>query len=402
MTPWRGLINSSYRRFLPLAAETAAVTLHEGNTPLLHSAYLSQVTGGNVWLKVEGANPTGSFKDRGMTVAITQAAADGAELVICASTGNTSASAAAYAARAGIAAAVLIPESGVAKGKLGQAVRYGARVVEVTGTFDDCLRIARDLAANHPVALVNSVGNELRLSGQRTVAYEIVDTLGAAPDIHCLPVGNGGNITATWQGYRTYAASSARDLSAAAPTFSPAPASSPAPTAASAGAEAASAIAEAASAGAEAASAAPLPQALPRIWGFQAAGAAPFVSGEAVARPQTEASAIRVGRPATWAPALAARDESGGLIGAVTDEEIFEAYGLIARHDGVFAEPASAAGVAGLLKQHRAGAVPPGARIVVTLSGNGLKDPDASLRDGLDTAHTGPTTKEVAVVLLAR
>ncbi|XVU29510.1 threonine synthase [Actinoplanes sp. CA-054009] len=350
MTPWRGLINSSYRRFLPIAAETTAVTLHEGNTPLLNSAYLSELTGGDVWLKVEGANPTGSFKDRGMTVAITQAAAAGAELVICASTGNTSASAAAYAARAGIAAAVLIPESGVAKGKLGQAVRYGARVVEVTGTFDDCLRIARDLAAHHPVALVNSVNNELRLSGQRTVAYEIVDTLGAAPDIHCLPVGNGGNITATWQGYRAYAASAA----------------------------------------------------LPRVWGFQAAGAAPFVRGEAVSRPWTEASAIRVGSPATWAPALAARDESGGLIGEVTDEEIFEAYGIIARHDGVFAEPASAAGVAGLLKQHRAGAVPPGARIVITLSGNGLKDPDASLRDGLDTAHAGPTTKEVASILLSR
>ncbi|MFF5084538.1 threonine synthase [Actinoplanes sp. NPDC000266] len=362
MTPWRGLINSSYRRFLPIAAGTTAVTLHEGNTPLLHSAYLSEVTGGDVWLKVEGANPTGSFKDRGMTVAITQAAADGAELVICASTGNTSASAAAYAARAGIAAAVLIPESGVAKGKLGQAVRYGARVVEVSGTFDDCLRIARDLAAHHPVALVNSVNNELRLSGQRTVAYEIVDTLGAAPDIHCLPVGNGGNITATWQGYRAYAGSAA-------------PAS---PDHASPGS-----------------------RALPRVWGFQAAGAAPFVRGEAVARPWTEASAIRVGSPATWAPAVAARDESGGLIGEVTDEEIFEAYGIIARHDGVFAEPASAAGVAGLLKQHRAGVVPPGARIVITLSGNGLKDPDASLRDGLDTAHTGPTTKEAASVLLA-
>ncbi|XVV16606.1 threonine synthase [Actinoplanes sp. CA-131856] len=352
MTPWRGLINSSYRRFLPIAAGTTAVTLHEGNTPLLHSAYLSEVTGGDVWLKVEGANPTGSFKDRGMTVAITQAAAGGAELVICASTGNTSASAAAYAARAGLAAAVLIPESGVAKGKLGQAVRYGARVVEVAGTFDDCLRIARDLAAHHPVALVNSVNNEMRLSGQRTVAYEIVDALGGAPDIHCLPVGNGGNITATWQGYRAYAASSS--------------------------------------------------PALPRIWGFQAAGAAPFVRGEAVARPWTEASAIRVGNPATWDPAVAAREESGGLIGEVTDEEIFEAYRIIARHDGVFAEPASAAGVAGLLKQHRAGAVPPGARVVVTLSGNGLKDPDAALRDGLDTAHTGPTAKEVASVLLAR
>jgi threonine synthase len=342
MTPWRGLINSDYRRFLPVGPDTPAVTLHEGNTPLLHSAYLSDVTGSDVWLKVEGANPTGSFKDRGMTVAITRAAADGATMVICASTGNTSASAAAYAARAGIAAAVLIPAAGVAKGKLGQAVRYGARIVEVEGGFDDCLRIARELAAHHPVALVNSVGNELRLAGQRTVAYEIVDALGAAPDVHCLPVGNGGNITATWQGYRAYGGSS------------------------------------------------------PRIWGFQAAGAAPFVRGEAVARPQTEATAIRVGSPATWEPALAARDDSGGLIGAVTDDEIFGAYGLVARHDGVFAEPASAAGVAGLLKRHREGALEPGLRIVITLSGNGLKDPDASLRDGLEAAHTGPATHEVA------
>ncbi|GAA0450532.1 threonine synthase [Paractinoplanes deccanensis] len=338
------MIDSPYRQHLPVPASAPAVTLHEGNTPLLHSAYLSDVTRCDVWLKVEGANPTGSFKDRGMTVALTHAAADGAELVLCASTGNTSASAAAYAARAGIAAAVLIPEAGVAKGKLGQAVRYGARIVEIAGGFDDCLRIARDLAAHHPVALVNSVGNELRLAGQRTVAYEIVDVLGAAPDLHCLPVGNGGNITATWQGYRAYAG----------------------------------------------------PSGLPRIWGFQASGADPFVRGEAVARPRTEASAIRVGSPATWEPALAARDESGGLIGSVTDDEIFQAYGLIARHDGVFAEPASAAGVAGLLKQHRAGAVPPGLRIVITLSGNGLKDPDASLRDGLASVHAGPESGSVA------
>ncbi|NYV78722.1 threonine synthase, partial [Streptomyces sp. UH6] len=272
MTPWQGLINSAYRTRLPVTDRTPAVSLHEGNTPLLRSAYLSRLTGCDVRLKNEGANPTGSFKDRGMTVAISRAAEAGAEAVICASTGNTSASAAAYAARAGIGSAVLVPRGHVALGKLGQTVRHGARIIEVDGTFDDCLRAARDLADRHPVALVNSVGNELRLSGQRTVAYEIVDALGDAPDVHCLPVGNGGNVTATWQGYRAYR------------TEGPA-------------------------------------TRLPRMWGFQAAGAAPLVHGKPVSRPETLASAIRVGEPATWQGAVAARDESGGLFAAVTDEQ---------------------------------------------------------------------------------
>ncbi|MEV4800011.1 threonine synthase [Nonomuraea sp. NPDC049421] len=346
MTTWNGLIDSPYRRWLPVTPDTPAISLNEGNTPLLRSAHLSELTGCEVWLKVEGANPTGSFKDRGMTVAISRAAEAGAATVICASTGNTSASAAAYAARAGLRAAVLVPKGRVALGKLAQAVRYGAEIVEVGGTFDDCLRVARELAAHHPVALVNSVGNELRLAGQRTVAYEIVDALDAAPDVHCLPVGNGGNITATWTGYRTYS-----------------------------------------------------PGEPPRMWGFQAAGAAPLVHGAPVSEPRTEASAINVGHPATWEGAIAARDESGGLIGAVSDEQIFAAYRLIARRDGVFAEPASAAGVAGLLDLHARGGLEPGLRVVITLSGNGLKDLDASLRGGYTATETSAATGEVATAL---
>ncbi|WP_206283021.1 threonine synthase [Streptomyces chilikensis] len=350
MTPWQGLIDSGYRSRLPVTDRTPAVSLHEGNTPLLRSRHLSRLTGCDVRLKNEGANPTGSFKDRGMTVAISRAAEEGVEAVVCASTGNTSASAAAYAARAGLTSVVLVPRGHVALGKLGQTVRHGARIVEVDGTFDDCLRIARELAARHPVALVNSVGNELRLSGQRTVAYEIVDALGDAPDVHCLPVGNGGNITATWQGYRAYRAEG--------------PATR-----------------------------------LPRMWGFQAAGAAPLVHGEPVLRPETLASAIRVGDPATWQGAVTARDESGGLIGAVTDEQIFAAYRLLARHDGVFVEPASAAGVAGLLDRHRRGLLDPGQTVVVTLTGNGLKDQDSALRDGCPTTATGSSAAEVARAL---
>jgi threonine synthase len=350
MSMWHGLIDSRYRSRLPVTDRTPAVSLGEGNTPLLRSAHLSSLTGCDVWLKVEGGNPTGSFKDRGMTVAVSRAAEEGAELVLCASTGNTSASAAAYAARAGLAAAVLVPKGALALGKLGQAVRYGARIVEVAGTFDDCLRAAREVAARHPVALVNSVGNELRLAGQRTVAYEIVDALGDAPDVHCLPVGNGGNITATWQGYRAYAGEGRSSR-------------------------------------------------LPRMWGFQAEGAAPLVHGAPVACPETAAGAIRIGHPATWDGAVAARDESGGLIAAVSDEQIFDAYRTVARHDGVFAEPASAAAVAGLLDQHRRGLLAAGLTVVITLSGDGLKDPDASLRDGYDAAETPPAAADVARAL---
>jgi len=350
MTTWRGLIESDYRKWLPVTEETPIVSLQEGNTPLLRSARLSAQTGCEVWLKVDGANPTGSFKDRGMTIALSRAAGDGVERVICASTGNTSASAAAYAARAGLAAAVLVPAKAIALGKLAQAVRYGAEIVEVAGTFDDCLRIARELAAHHPVALVNSVKNELRLAGQRTVAYEIVDALGDAPDIHCLPVGNGGNITATWQGYQTYKAEQRSTR-------------------------------------------------LPKMWGFQAAGAAPLVHGAPVPNPETAATAIRVGNPATREGALLARDQSGGLIDAVTDEQIFDAYRLLASGDGVFVEPASAAGVAGLLQHHANGRLEPGQRIVITLTGNGLKDLDASLRDGYTSTNVSSATSDVARAL---
>ncbi|WP_211370777.1 threonine synthase [Nonomuraea turkmeniaca] len=350
MSTWHGLIDSPYRRWLPVTDDTPAVSLNEGNTPLLRSAFLSSLTGCEVWLKVEGANPTGSFKDRGMTVAISRAAERGAETVICASTGNTSASAAAYAARAGLTAAVLVPRGRIALGKLSQAVRYGARIVEIDGTFDDCLRVTRELAGHHPVALVNSVGNELRLAGQRTVAYEVVDALGDAPDVHCLPVGNGGNITATWGGYRTYHQAGFATR-------------------------------------------------LPRVWGFQASGAAPLVHGAPVADPRTEASAIRVGNPASWDGAIAAREESGGLIAAVSDEQIFAAYRELARRDGVFVEPASAAGVAGLLDQHARGQLEAGLRVVITLSGNGLKDLDASLRDGYTATETSAVTADVARAL---
>ncbi|NRQ37054.1 threonine synthase [Nonomuraea sp. NN258] len=350
MRTWTGLIDSDYRPWLPVTDRTPVVSLNEGGTPLLRSAHLSAITGCDVWLKVEGANPTGSFKDRGMTVAISRAAEAGARLVICASTGNTSASAAAYAARAGLAAAVLVPRGYVAPGKLAQAVRYGARIVEIDGGFDDCLRAARDLAARHPVALVNSVGNELRLAGQRTVAYEIADALGRAPDLHCLPVGNGGNITATWQGYQAYAAAGRTTGS-------------------------------------------------PRMWGFQAAGAAPLVHGAPVPAPETAATAIRVGHPATWDGALAARDESGGIIGAVTDEQIFAAYHDLAARDGVYAEPASAAGVAGLLDRHARGLLEPGRLVVVTLTGNGLKDGDAALRDAPAALRSSAAPADVARVL---
>ncbi len=325
---WRGVI-AEYRDRLPVKAGAPVVTLQEGGTPLLPAPVLSARTGCEVYLKVEGANPTGSFKDRGMTVAISVAAGDGAKAVICASTGNTSASAAAYAARAGMTCAVLVPQGKIAIGKLAQALVHGAKLLQVTGSFDDCLEVARKLAAEYPVALVNSV-NPDRLQGQKTGAFEIVDTLGDAPDVHCLPVGNAGNITAYWMGYQEYA----RDG---------------------------------------------LATRAPRMLGFQASGAAPIVNGEPVRQPQTIATAIRIGNPASWRLAEAARDESGGLIASVTDREILAAYRILAREEAVFGELASAASVAGLLRAHASGAVPPGSRVVCTITGNGLKDPDWAL-----------------------
>ncbi|MEU6443385.1 threonine synthase [Streptomyces sp. NPDC047046] len=322
---WRGIIEE-YRDRLPVEDTTEVVTLGEGGTPLVPAQVLSERTGCEVYLKVEGANPTGSFKDRGMTMAITRAKEEGAKAVICASTGNTSASAAAYAVRARMVSAVLVPQGKIALGKMGQALVHGAKILQVEGNFDDCLTLARALADNYPVSLVNSV-NPVRIEGQKTAAFEIVDALGDAPDIHVLPVGNAGNITAYWKGYREYAADKVASRT-------------------------------------------------PRMWGFQASGSAPIVRGEVVKDPRTLATAIRIGNPASWQQALAAREESGGLIDEVTDRQILAAYRLLAGQEGVFVEPASAASVAGLLKAVEQGLVDAGQRIVCTVTGNGLKDPD--------------------------
>ncbi|GAA2755356.1 threonine synthase [Actinopolymorpha rutila] len=328
--PWRGVIEE-YRSWLPVGPDTPVVTLGEGGTPLVPSAWLAEVTGCEVWIKVEGDNPTGSFKDRGMTVAVSKAAEAGVKMVVCASTGNTSASAAAYASRAGLQPVVLVPEGRIAQGKLAQAIVHGARLLQVRGNFDDCLRLARGLAEEYPVVLVNSANEDnYRLAGQKTAAYEVVDVLGDAPDLHLLPVGNAGNVTAYWAGYQEYAAAGHATR-------------------------------------------------LPRMWGFQAAGAAPIVAGEPVEHPETVATAIRVGRPARWTQAVAARDESGGRIDAVPDEEILAAQAKLAAREGVFVEPASAVGVAGLLRAQADGLVDPGQRIVITVTGHGLKDVDTAL-----------------------
>lgn len=336
---WRGIIEE-YRDRLPVTDATPAVTLLEGGTPLVPAPRLSQMTRCEVFLKVEGANPTGSFKDRGMTMAISKAAEEGAKAVICASTGNTSASAAAYAVRAGMTCAVLVPNGKIAMGKLAQALVHGARLLQVDGNFDDCLELARKLSVDYPVALVNSV-NKYRLQGQKTAAFEIVDTLGDAPDIHCLPVGNAGNISAYWMGYKEYAKDGVSSRT-------------------------------------------------PRMLGFQASGAAPFVKGEPVLKPQTIATAIRIGNPASWDLAVAARDESGGAIDSVTDRQILASYRLLAREEGVFVEPASAASVAGLLQATEQGGVEAGARVVCTVTGNGLKDPDWAI-----SGAPAPTTIKV-------
>ncbi|MHB1596029.1 MAG: threonine synthase [Streptosporangiaceae bacterium] len=328
MRSWRGLL-AEYPASLPEVPPEAVVTLGEGGTPLLPAPALSGLTGCRVYLKVEGMNPTGSFKDRGMTVAVSAARARGARMVMCASTGNTSASAAAYAARAQMTCAVLVPRGKIAIGKLAQALAYGARLLQVDGNFDDCLELVRKLTADSEAVLVNSV-NPDRLAGQKTAAFEIVEQLGDAPDVHCLPVGNAGNISAYWMGYREY-------LAAGRATRAP------------------------------------------RMLGFQAAGAAPLVTGAPVRSPETIASAIRIGNPASWHLAEAARDESGGLIGAVTDEQILAAYRLLSEREGVFGEPASAAGVAGLLTACEAGQVAPGSVVVCTITGNGIKDPDTAV-----------------------
>jgi threonine synthase len=329
LTAWPGVIHA-YRDRMPVEPGWRIVTLGEGGTPLLPAPRLSERTGCEVFLKVDGANPTGSFKDRGMTMAVTDALAQGKQGVICASTGNTSASAAAYAARAGMTCAVLVPQGKIAMGKLAQAVAHGARILQIDGNFDDCLELARKTSADYPVAaLVNSV-NPTRIAGQASAAYEVCDELGRAPDVHCLPVGNAGNITAYWAGYRAYLADG-------------------------------------------------LITAAPRMFGFQAAGAAPLVHGAPVKQPETVATAIRIGSPASWATATAARDESGGKFAAVTDAEILDAYRLLAATEAVFVEPASAASVAGLLQSAADGSLPRGSLVVCTVTGHGLKDPDTAM-----------------------
>ena len=340
---WAGVIET-YRSLLPVTGDTPVVTLLEGGTPLLEAPRLSARVGARVLLKLEGQNPTGSFKDRGMTLAISKALEEGAKAVVCASTGNTSASAAAYAARAGMTCAVLIPEGHIALGKLAQALVHGATVLQVRGNFDEALAIVRRLGEKAPVTVVNSV-NPFRIQGQKTGAFEIVDELGDAPDIHCIPVGNAGNITAYWRGYLEY-----RDAGHSTK--------------------------------------------LPRMFGFQAAGAAPIVEGHPIEHPETVATAIRIGNPASWYGATAAASESGGAIEAVTDEEILTAYRFLASEESVFCEAASAASVAGLMK---AGA-PDGATVVCVLTGHGLKDPDLAI-----SQISVPTTVEAdyAAVLTA-
>ena len=328
---YTGLINR-YREFLPVSDTTPVVTLNEGNTPFIHAKNLAKALGINadIYLKFDGANPTGSFKDRGMTMAVSKAKEEGATAIICASTGNTSASAAAYGAKAGLKTYIVIPDGYIALGKLSQAMMYGAEVIAIDGNFDEALEIVRKIADEYPVKLVNSV-NPFRIEGQKTSAFEICDVLGKAPDYLCIPVGNAGNITAYWKGFKEY--------------FDKGIVSNK-----------------------------------PKMYGFEALGAAAIVKGERILHPETIATAIRIGNPASWTKAEAARDESGGIIDCVTDEEIIEAYRTMARTEGILAEPASAASVAGLYKSYKAGKIADGSTIACVLTGNGLKDPDSAIK----------------------
>ena len=350
MNRWRGIIEE-YRKFLPVTAQTPVITLGEGNTPLIRAARLAKkiAPGIDLYLKYEGMNPTGSFKDRGMTMAISKAVEGGARAVICASTGNTSASAAAYGARAGIAVYVLIPAGKIALGKLSQAMMHQATVIQVEGNFDQALTIVKELSATFPVELVNSL-NPFRIEGQKTAAMEICDDLGDAPAMHVLPVGNAGNITAYWNGYREYRAANQTTR-------------------------------------------------LPRMMGFQAAGAAPIVLGHIVEEPQTVATAIRIGNPASWQSALTAVKESSGAIDMVTDEEILHAYALVASEEGVFCEPASATSVAGVIKLSQAGQLKEGATVVCTLTGHGLKDADTAIGISRQPQTVKATRDDVARLL---
>lgn len=350
MMPWRGVIEE-FRKFLPVTEQTPVVTLCEGNTPLIRANRLAKRICPHVelYLKVEGANPTGSFKDRGMTLAVSKALEKKARAVMCASTGNTSASAAAYGGRAGLPVYVLVPAGKVALGKLAQAMAHGAIVIQIEGNFDQALSIVKDLCANEEFELVNSL-NPFRLEGQKTAALEVCDQLGRAPAYHCLPVGNAGNISAYWKGYQEY--------------------------------RTAGQIAE-----------------CPKMMGFQAQGAAPIVRGHVVEQPQTVATAIRIGNPASWKLAVQAVEESSGAIQMVTDEEILDAYQALAKEEGVFCEPASAASVAGLTKCSQAGLFPEGATVVCTLTGHGLKDPDIAVEISPKTLTVKATREDVLALL---
>lgn len=343
---WRGVIRE-YWDFLPVMKEENVITLLEGNTPLIPSSRIRKevLSGVRLFFKYEGLNPTGSFKDRGMTVAVSMAKENGSKAVICASTGNTSASAAAYASRAGMEAYVLIPEGKIALGKLSQAMAHGARVIQIEGNFDEALHIVREISETEPVTLVNSL-NPYRIEGQKTAAFEVIDHLGSAPAYHCLPVGNAGNITAYWKGYKEYWEKGRADT-------------------------------------------------LPKMLGFQAEGAAPIVRGKVVEKPETIATAIRIGNPASWRQAEAARDESGGLIDMVSDEEIVQAYQMLAGLEGIFCEPASAASLAGVIKLDRKGFFKKDDVIVLTITGHGLKDPDIAIRVSQKPASLPPKKEKV-------
>ncbi|TDA65633.1 MAG: threonine synthase [Clostridia bacterium] len=347
MNSWPGVI-AAYEDYLPVTPKTPRLTLLEGNTPLIPAPYFSRQTGLEVYLKYEGANPTGSFKDRGMVLAVARAMEDGAQAIMCASTGNTSASAAAYAAHCGLKCTVLIPAGNVALGKLAQALIYGARVVSIAGNFDAALAMVREITSSYPITLVNSL-NPFRLEGQKTAAFEVCDALGRSPDFVTIPVGNAGNISAYWQGFKEYHQRGKINSR-------------------------------------------------PRMLGFQAEGANPIVRGCPIPNPETVATAIRIGNPASWQKAVAAAAESGGLISDVSDAEILAAQKELAAREGVFTEPASAASVAGLLKQARAGLFPPGATVVCVLTGNGLKDPDTALSQ-VEKPQTVAADKEAIVAL---
>jgi threonine synthase len=347
---WKGIIRE-YPDFYHFQNDDHVVTMLEGNTPLIPAPKLAAAINPDlsIFLKFEGLNPTSSFKDRGMTMAVSRAVEAGSKAVICASTGNTSAAAAAYAARAGIKAFVLIPEGKIALGKLAQAMIHGATVIKVLGNFDDALSLVREISDNHPITLVNSV-NPYRIEGQKSAAFEVCDALGGPPDYHCLPVGNAGNITAYWGGYKYYQGAGRINS-------------------------------------------------LPKMYGFQAEGAAPIVMGRPIDKPETLATAIRIGNPASWKKAEAARDESGGLIDMVTDDEIVAAYRMVASTEGVFCEPASAASIAGLIKKNEEGLFERGATVVCTLTGHGLKDPDNAIKACMDPVTCEPEMKKVLDVL---